>query len=230
MIGYERVGATLMQDELPTQHRNEELETEERIRDLLIGSGLQDTVNYALSSPQNHDRLNPGQQTNDVDYIAVANPSVYERRVMRQSMLVSALENAQYNLRYTNRLAIFEIGRVYLPAQSDGELPIEDRRLSILLTGPRQPLNFYSSRREQPATRLLRLEGNCRDVAGTTGIWLRRRGIPIASGDSDLSGRAVQRCVSTMRAWVSSVSFTRVCVPASTCQPTVSVPPNSEWL
>ncbi|MCX6041141.1 MAG: phenylalanine--tRNA ligase subunit beta [Caldilinea sp.] len=57
VVGYEAVPTTLMEDMLPTQHRNEGVELEEKIRDLLIGSGLQDTVNYALSSPENHARL-----------------------------------------------------------------------------------------------------------------------------------------------------------------------------
>jgi phenylalanyl-tRNA synthetase beta subunit len=61
IIGYERVGETLMEDTLPTQRRNEIVETEETIRDILIGAGLQDTVNYALTSPEHHDKLTPGQ-------------------------------------------------------------------------------------------------------------------------------------------------------------------------
>ena len=57
VIGYEDVPVTLLEDTLPTQHRNEVIETEEKLRDLLIGAGLQDTVNYALTSPENHARL-----------------------------------------------------------------------------------------------------------------------------------------------------------------------------
>jgi phenylalanyl-tRNA synthetase beta chain len=38
---------------------------------------------------------------------------------------------------------MFEIGRVYLPEAAAGPLPLEDRRLSLVLVGPRQPQSFH---------------------------------------------------------------------------------------
>ncbi|WP_298982763.1 phenylalanine--tRNA ligase subunit beta [Caldilinea sp.] len=153
ILGYESVPLTLMEDALPTQHRNEVIETEERIRDILIGCGLQDTINYALTSPENHVRLSltyaPLHASADGAFIELANPIAAERRVMRRSLLVSALESLQYNLRYADRLAMFEIGRVYLPELGDGVLPYEDRRLSLVMVGPRQPQDFYATSREE---------------------------------------------------------------------------------
>jgi phenylalanyl-tRNA synthetase beta chain len=72
------------------------------------------------------------------------NPLNVNRRVMRRSMLVSALENAAYNHRYSQRLANFEIGRVYLPEKGTDKRPLEERRLSILLTGQRRPASVYA--------------------------------------------------------------------------------------
>ena len=147
VVGYEAVPTTLMEDMLPTQHRNEGVELEEKIRDLLIASGLQDTINYALSSPENHARLAlaylPLQPAGP--FVELANPIAVERRVLRRTLLVSALESLQYNLRYTDRLALFELGRVYLPERGEGVLPHEDRRLSLVLTGQRQPQNFHNT-------------------------------------------------------------------------------------
>jgi phenylalanyl-tRNA synthetase beta chain len=147
IIGYEHVGATMMEDALPTQHRNPFVDTEEKLRDILVGCGLQDTINYALTTPENHAKLSPGANgvVEDSLYIFLANPLANERRAMRRSLLVSALENLQYNLRYSNRLATFEIGRVYLPERAEGPLPVEDRRVCLVLTGPRQPQSFYST-------------------------------------------------------------------------------------
>ncbi len=148
IIGYEHIGATLLQEELPTQQRSALFDTEEKVRDLLIGCGLQDTINYALTSPDNHARLsaNGGDNTaGDASYITLTNPIAIERRVLRRMLLASALENLQYNLRYTNRLAAFEIGRVYLPEQGEGLLPVEDRRVCIVMAGPRRPQSFYST-------------------------------------------------------------------------------------
>ncbi len=65
-------------------------------------------------------------------YVALANPGTPERRALRRSLLVSAMENLARNLRYTNRLTTFEVGRVYLPEQGDGLLP---NKMIILLSG-----------------------------------------------------------------------------------------------
>jgi phenylalanyl-tRNA synthetase beta chain len=146
VIGYERINTTLMDDVLPPQHRNLALETEEKMRDILVGCGLQETISYSLTTPENHDRLNrepAGTAEQHVPFVTLVNPLTVKRRVMRRSLLVSALENLAYNYRYTQRLAIFEIGKVYLPEKGDGVRPYEDSRLSLLLTGPRRESSVH---------------------------------------------------------------------------------------
>jgi phenylalanyl-tRNA synthetase beta chain len=71
---------------------------------------------------------------------------------MRHSLLSSILEAAANNLRFRDRVALFEVGAVYL-ASEEGQLPDEPRRLAIVITGPRAaagwqaadraPLDFY---------------------------------------------------------------------------------------
>ena len=146
IIGYERIHTTLMDDVLPPQRRNLTLETEEKIRDILVGCGLQETISYSLTTPENHDRLDrepPGTAEQRVPFVTIVNPLSVKRRVMRRSLLVSAMENLAYNYRYTQRMPIFEIGRVYLPEKGDGVRPYEDNRLSLLLTGPRRPSSVH---------------------------------------------------------------------------------------
>jgi len=146
IIGYERINTSLMDDVLPPQHRNLALETEEKMRDILVGCGLQETISYSLTTPENHDRLNrepPGTAEQHVPFVTLVNPLTVKRRVMRRSLLVSALENLAYNYCYTQRFAIFEIGKVYLPEKGDGVRPYEDSRLSLLLTGPRRQSSVH---------------------------------------------------------------------------------------
>jgi len=75
-------------------------------------------------------------------FITLANPLSQERSVMRRCLGVSAMENLQRNLRYTDRMATFEIGLGYRPELGDGVLPREIRLLAIALTGPRDPGNW----------------------------------------------------------------------------------------
>ncbi len=145
VIGYEDIATTLLDDVLPPVHINDTLRTEETMRDILTSCGLMETINYALTTPENHARLlrqTPESQLGP--FVTLVNPLNVNRRVMRRSLLVSALENAVYNYRYTSRLANFEIGRVYLPEKGHGRLPLEERRLSILLTGPRRRASLHA--------------------------------------------------------------------------------------
>ncbi|MEZ4862998.1 MAG: phenylalanine--tRNA ligase subunit beta [Caldilineaceae bacterium] len=149
IIGYEHVGTTLMEDELPTQRRHDLFATEEQIRDILMGIGLQENINNPLTTPENHAKLAAPRITQlangaVADYVTLTNPIAPERRVMRRSLLVSAMEGLARNLRHVTRLTTFEVGRVYLPEGSDGVLPEEDRRVSLVLTGARRPLNFHA--------------------------------------------------------------------------------------
>jgi phenylalanyl-tRNA synthetase beta chain len=147
IIGYEKIDSTLMDDVLPPQRRNFALETEEKIRDILVGCGLQETISYSLTTVENHDKFNRGRRTAaeaGVPFVTLVNPLSSKRNVMRRSMQVSALENLAYNYRYTSRYAIFEIGKVYWPENSDESgRPDEDPRLCILLTGSRRPSSLY---------------------------------------------------------------------------------------
>jgi len=142
MIGYEHIETTLLDDVLPPQRHNLMLETEEKIRDILVGCGLLETISYSLTTPENQDKLDRvplGTTEQNLPFISLINPLSPKRRVMRRSMLVSALENLAYNYRFTQRFAVFEIGRVYLPEKGGGVRPYEEERLSLLLTGPRRP-------------------------------------------------------------------------------------------
>jgi phenylalanyl-tRNA synthetase beta chain len=187
VVGYEHIPETLLRDELPPQRRNLELEGEERVRDVLAGAGLQEVITYSMTTPEAEAKvyletslqspvlspqssvlspqssvLSPQSSVLSPSYIRLANPISAERVVMRQTLLASLLENLALNLKYRDRVAIFEINRVYLPAGADEaalvraagqvrpewaewarqtatQLPVEPRRLGIALAGRRAP-------------------------------------------------------------------------------------------
>jgi phenylalanyl-tRNA synthetase beta chain len=146
IVGYEHAGTTLMDDVLPMQRRNELHETEEKLRAVLVACGLQETITYALTSPESQARLTPGAPPlPESAYVTLSNPITPERRAMRRSLLASALDNLARNARLAPRHASFEIGRIYHPEAGDGVLPREDRRFSVILSGPRQPASFYTA-------------------------------------------------------------------------------------
>jgi phenylalanyl-tRNA synthetase beta chain len=137
IYGYDRIPETRMADELPPQRNNPALEIEEHIRDLLVEMGFQEIVSYRLTSPQREARrLMPGTPMEDKPYLQITNPITSDRFVLRHSLLSSVLEAAERNARYADRMALFEIGPVFL-ASEEGSLPDEILKLAVLLSGPR---------------------------------------------------------------------------------------------
>ncbi len=143
--GYDAIPNTIMDDLMPQQHANTALEREERARDVLVSLGLQETISYRFTSPEREQELTVGGKAIVAvgGYVTMANPIAPEKTVLRHTLLVSLVENALSNLRFTNRVQIFEIGSVYFTREGQ-ELPDEPRRLGVLMTGPRDPYTWLT--------------------------------------------------------------------------------------
>ncbi len=150
IYGYERIPETRLAEVLPPPRPHRELEIEEQARDLLVTLGLQEVIAYGLTSPEREQKIHrsagPEDLAEDV-YIRLANPIVIDRVVMRRTLLPGVLEVAAANGRHADRLALFELGTVFLPVPG-ALLPEEPLRLSVLLTGPREPQGWRPSDRE----------------------------------------------------------------------------------
>ncbi len=136
MYGYDNIPETRLADELPPQVGNPRLEKEERLRDLLVAQGLQEVINYRLTTPEREARCLPLREGEDRPYVRLLNPISSDKVVLRRSVLASVLENAERNARLRSRLALFELGPVFIPTVAN-ELPEEQTRLVIVLAGPR---------------------------------------------------------------------------------------------
>lgn len=141
IIGYEKIESTMPADALPGHVVNPVLETEDKIRDILVGCGLTENINYALTTVENHRKMRLVEE--NTPFVELANPLTSSRKVMRRSLLVSAVENLSYNSRFTGRFANFEIGRVYLPEAGKEKRPCEERRLCLIVAGPRRLSSVY---------------------------------------------------------------------------------------
>jgi phenylalanyl-tRNA synthetase beta chain len=148
--GYDRFPATLLRDGLPPQRDNSRLAGAERVRDILTGSGLDEVITYTLADLDDHAKLHPGQPTPDPGrYLQLRNPLSNELDTLRQTLLPSVLHTTRRNLRFLERVAIFEIGRVYTPVDG-ATLPEEPRRLAIVLTGPREGSSWVENQDRSP--------------------------------------------------------------------------------
>ncbi len=136
IYGYDRIPSTVLSDVLPPQRGNREQSFEDRVKDTLADLGLQEVVSYRLTTPEAEAKLLL-EDAEPPPYVRLANPSTQDRIVMRRSLLASVLEAAASNSRFEDRLALFEVGRVF-PVEEGDALPRERERAAIVLTGPRR--------------------------------------------------------------------------------------------
>ncbi len=153
IYGYERIPETRLAAELPPQRGNPLLEGEEMVVDVLVKLGLQEIVSHRQTTPEREARrLAPGTPADDQPYLRIINPIASDRVVMRHSVLNSLFETVERNAHIRSRLALFEVGPIFMASET-GERPDELQHLSIVLTGPRgltgwqkadpEPMDFF---------------------------------------------------------------------------------------
>jgi len=148
IYGYDRMPVTTMADQLPPQRGNRDLELEEAVRDILVACGLQEVITYTLTTVAResvvlaHSALVECSAADT--HLTITNPITQERAVLRQRLLTTVLETAAANLRHRDRVALFEVGKVFLPLAGE-DLPAEPRRLSLVMSGPREERHWLAS-------------------------------------------------------------------------------------
>jgi phenylalanyl-tRNA synthetase beta chain len=152
--GYDRLPSTMMADDLPPQRDNAGLRLEEDVRDALVGADLQEVISYRLVAIEHEAALLPGSVPDPADYVVLANPISPERSALRRSVLTGLLDALAANARFRERVALFEVGPVYLGRP--GDLPDERRHVSLVMTGPadettwrggeRHAVDFYDAK------------------------------------------------------------------------------------
>jgi phenylalanyl-tRNA synthetase beta chain len=79
----------------------------------------------------------------------VRNPLSSERVYLRQTLLPSLFDVTRENLRFLDRVSIFEVGATYIPVPNQA-LPQETRTLGIVMTGPREAQSWLSGQDRSP--------------------------------------------------------------------------------
>ena len=133
--GYEHLGVSV-----PAMHFVPPVDdpTHRRLKEALAAMGLQETLNYVFTGPDELARAAAPRAS-----VTLSNPQGVERSVLRSALFPGLLTSAALN-RSAPSLALFEVGHVFLP---DGE----EERLAVLWRGPwargiwreDRPLDFF---------------------------------------------------------------------------------------
>jgi phenylalanyl-tRNA synthetase beta chain len=128
---------------------HEEMPSMEKIENsaanLLVDSGLFETMSVSMLSDEN---IALSKEYNPDKAVTLLNPLSKEHTVLRQNLLISALENIKYNVnRQRDDLAFFEFGKAYF--KDDESRYREEKMLSVYVTGKLTEENWIESRRPE---------------------------------------------------------------------------------
>ena len=136
MYGYEHIPSTLMNAVTMPGFRGAALEFTDRVKDALVGMGLYEILNYSFVSPRWVDKLNLLSNDPRRNAVTLRNPLGEDTSVMRTTLLPSMLNTIAANLNRGNGEGrLFELSRVFVPAEKAGDLPTEKTALCVGVFG-----------------------------------------------------------------------------------------------
>jgi len=152
-----------------------------RAEDSLRESGFDEMVGWSFTDPGEAERLRLDGNDPRAKGVKLANPLSEDQSVMRTTLLGSVLAAAQRNLaRGADRVALFESGRVYLPAGEFGPGPLggdfpgktrppgnEPHQVCAVAVGPIDPASWQG---EPAAADFFALKGVIEHLAAGLGI------------------------------------------------------------
>ncbi len=144
IVGYDHIPTTTLTGHMPAPRPDGDggFGDELRVRRALAAAGLQEVMTYSLVDPALPAMLDahgewPADAAGRPDaLLRVANPISEEQSAMRDNVFGSLLFTVRSNLRLRDRVAVYELARVWRGPLSP--LPDERRHVGIAMAGPRQ--------------------------------------------------------------------------------------------
>lgn len=141
VLGYESIPALPLTGPIPTPIPQPVGELRENIRDLMVEAGLQEIITHTLvNDPAAFDQ---GSINNPSNSLKVLNPLSSDHQYLRKNLRGSILKVISKSVRHHTRgLAIFEIGRGFLPQPAN--LPEEKEMAVICMAGKRSSEGLWA--------------------------------------------------------------------------------------
>ena len=142
--GYDKIVATRPRGEAVQGRQSERLAFIGRIKEILTGLGMTETVSFSFTHPSMFDKMQVPQASALRRAVPIMNPLTDEYPLVRTTLLSSLLENAQRNFSRKNEdLRLFEVAPIFVPKDLPvTEQPEEIMKLAGLLAGRRHPIGW----------------------------------------------------------------------------------------
>ncbi len=156
IYGYDKIESSSMNAQTTLGGRTAKQQFIVDAEALLVGMGLSEIHTFSFISPKYYDKVRMPADCPLRCSVVISNPLGEDTSVMRTVALPSMMEVVARNKNFNNdNVRLFELATVYLPKESDKELPDERRVLTIGMYGN---ADFYT------------LKGICENLLAFSGI------------------------------------------------------------
>ena len=137
LAGYDRLPAAGIVGAIPDWEPSPLRSLRDRVVDVLVDAGLQETITYSLTTDEVLLRVMPREDLEVIRPLRLRNTLSSDREVMRPTLRHAILETVERSIRAgAPQVAVFEAGRVYLPrrgaALSAGDYVLPDEREVVI--------------------------------------------------------------------------------------------------
>lgn len=148
MHGYDHIESHQPELTITQGHQSVLDDVKDAVQDYMVSAGLSEMMTYSFIKANAYDKMLLSAGDSRRQSIELLNPITDAFSVMRTTMIPSALQTASFNLRnHNNSVALFEIGRVFLPkALPLTADPVEKPLLAAVISGSRNELNWCSAK------------------------------------------------------------------------------------
>ena len=143
--GYDKLDTTLIKADTTIGMRTKEQKIEDRIKEVLVNSGLSEIYTYGFIHEKDLDKCNIGEDLRK-NIIEIRNPLSEDYKLMRPTTIPSMMSTLAINMNKKNQdVGLFDISRSYKNIDGKiekGEVPLEEKILTIGMYG--ENVDFYS--------------------------------------------------------------------------------------
>ena len=136
IYGYDRIPAKNFKAEIRTGGLTDRQKFEKKIGQLMRSCGYTEIMTFSFVSPKSLDKICLPSDHELRNCLRIMNPLGEDTSVMRTTGLPSLLEVSARNFSFrAERAAIYELATVYIPSESENELPEEKKILTAGIYG-----------------------------------------------------------------------------------------------
>ena len=147
MYGYSNIDPKPIKTILSKPKENELRNFERKTKDLMISNGFSEVLNYSFISEVDSDVY--GLKEGSV--VKLLNSLNTEQTLLKNTLIINLIKNIEGNLKYTQDVKIFEIGRVFnndIESDKYENLPMQDYYFSACLTSANDKNNSFYKLKE----------------------------------------------------------------------------------